>query len=627
MNTRLYWTIKKFFQKIVFDTKRLIYVLKEKFSKQCKLLHIQFDILKVVLWQIFLAIVFVLLLKKCDALLLSYLKLDSISLDMFKDITIGGMGIAGVILGLYCANISSIFSAKYSNVPSDLATLYQRDVITNSCINQIIRYIVVCSIFLFECVFKQPLGMASIIVLLFLTVQMVITFSVTGNRSYMLSDTFSVGDAKFQNLYNIIKKVSKRNIFTTDQSFQNHYKKIASHDVYILFEIGQYNANIPKNQNESMGLFMNKSVALLEFYWDKKQNIQYDSLCFEKKAQYPQWHATDDTEIRLALQTGTSIQPKMVTDNYWFENALLKVNQECLNKILRDDDILVLQQYFVCLQSLTLIAGEKRQCDYWGSVLKKIKISSWTVICKHLSSDDLDKENALSIVDIMCSNYVELILGITRYLSNLNVESVLHQCTTYSSFDQCDIQYVPYLNGEMCKRLFTQISAELSIENKKLTANWYIQQIVAKEIYQYIGIVIGTIEFSIKEVYEIGIQLNTENHCQAAATALSHVFEILNKSKRAILLIEKILIQLENKHIEKSILWQKVSTDSLVQTIQKIETNLPAVLIKCSVSDALDHWKNREDYPDFLGLCYNHVSEALIRSIESNDFERFKKNI
>lgn len=147
MNTRLYWTIKKFFQKIVFDTKRLIYVLKEKFSKQCNLLHIQFDILKVVLWQIFLAIVFVLLLKKCDALLLSYLKLDSVSLDMFKDIIIGGMGIAGVILGLYCANISSIFSAKYSNVPSDLATLYQRDVITNSCINQIIRYIVVCSIF------------------------------------------------------------------------------------------------------------------------------------------------------------------------------------------------------------------------------------------------------------------------------------------------------------------------------------------------------------------------------------------------------------------------------------------------------------------------------------------------
>ena len=141
----------------------------------------------------------------------------------------------------------------------------------------------------------------------------------------------------------------------------------------------------------------------------------------------------------------------------------------------------------------------------------------------------------------MCSNYVELILGITRYLSNLNVESVLRQCTTYSSFDQCDIQCVPYLNGEMCKKNYLpRFPSELSIENKKLTANWYIQQIVAKEIYQYIGIVIGTIEFSIKEVYEIGIQLNTENHCQAAATALSHVFEILNKSKRAILLIEKI---------------------------------------------------------------------------------------
>ena len=63
----------------------------------------------------------------------------------------------------------------------------------------------------------------------------------------------------------------------------------------------------------------------------------------------------------------------MVTDNYWFENALLKVNQECLNKILKDDDILVLQQYFVMSSKFDLIAGEKRQCDYWSSVLKKSK--------------------------------------------------------------------------------------------------------------------------------------------------------------------------------------------------------------------------------------------------------------
>lgn len=73
-----------------------------------------------------------------------------------------------------------------------------------------------------------------------------------------------------------------------------------------------------------MGLFMNKSVALLEFYWDKNKTFNMIHFGLRKKAQYPQWHATDDTEIRVALQTGTSIQPKMVTDNYWFENALLK---------------------------------------------------------------------------------------------------------------------------------------------------------------------------------------------------------------------------------------------------------------------------------------------------------------
>lgn len=45
---------------------------------------------------------------------------------------------------------------------------------------------------------------------------------------------------------------------------------------------------------------------------------------------------------------------------------------------------------------------------------------------------------------------------------------------------------------------------------------------------------------------------------------------------------------------------------------------------KCSGAFALAHWSKREDYPDLLGFCYNHICEALISSIERNDFETFE---
>ena len=91
------------------------------------------------------------LLAKCDGFLMDRFSLKPLLPDIVKDINIGGMGIAGVILGLYCANIASIFSAKYSNVPQNLARLFQQDIVTNSCIKQIVGYIVFCTIILLEC--------------------------------------------------------------------------------------------------------------------------------------------------------------------------------------------------------------------------------------------------------------------------------------------------------------------------------------------------------------------------------------------------------------------------------------------------------------------------------------------
>ena len=625
MNRKLYWVIRKYWRKCDFYIKRLTYTIREKLELHHNLAQVQVKIVKTMILQICSSLLLAFLLAKCDGFLMDRFSLKPLLTDIVKDITIGGMGIAGVILGLYCANIASIFSAKYSNVPQNLARLFQQDIVTNSCIKQIVGYIVFCTIILLECAVGLNLYLMTMIGLLLLTIRVVVTFSLAGNRSYVLSDTFSIADIKFRDLYNTVKNVSKHDLFTTDRSFQNHYRKVAANDISILREIGHYNMSIPRNQNRTMLLFMEKMLAFVELYWENKSKISFDSLWFDKKAQYQQWHLASDSEIRIALNTGTSIQPKERQHTHWFEEELLKINQECIEKFLKDDDVSMVQRYLINLCTISQTAGEWNQDLYWIHYLESVEAISKPVICRHLSNDDIDQEIALSAVDILCSNFTSLIVGINRRLSQIDIEELLQLCTTYSDWNQCDIQSIPYLNTETCRKLYIQINAELSIEKIRITPDWYIKQTVASEIYKSIGTIIDSITAAIKSVFDIGQQLQNEKYEQAAATALSHVFEILNKCRISIRYIEEILPRLKDKHIEDSIIWEEVSTALLHKEIKQIEEKLPAILIKCSVHYAVDHWKNREDSPDFLGLCYNHISEALIRSIERDDFQEFQE--
>lgn len=625
MNSRIYWNIRKQLVGLIFLMKKTIYKLIQKIDEYHGLSRMRTGVMKTLIRQIFASIIAALILYKFDILLLRRFALCPISLDMFKDIIIGGMGIAGVILGLYCANISSIFSAKYSNVPKSLARLFQQDVVTKSCIKQIVGYIVLCTVMLLECCLEFKLSIASVTGMLFLTVYTVVAFSVTGNRSYFLSDTFSIAELKFYDLINTIGKLTKRNILTSDPSFQNHYRKIADNDIAILSEIGKYNFNIPMNQNAAMLSFMERVLAIVEKYWESRNNIPFDSLWFEKEAHYKQWHNATESEIRIAISTGTTIMPIEIENVNWFEDKLLLLTQECFEKFIKDKDVSMLRNYLLALRSISQVAGKENRGMYWIDYLSKIQNEARKTFFDHVSNGDAEQEIILSAVDLLCSNYVCMVVGINQYVSSIELDKIFHTCTSYSDYSQCDIQNIPFLNTPECKKLYTQISAELSIEKVKITPDWYIEQTVAAEICKQIGIAIDTISVAVKNIFGIGQELQSEKYNQAATTALSHVFEVLDKCRISIQRIEALLTQLSAKHKDQTIIWNNVSTAKLHEELNDIEEKLPSMLIKCSASYAISHLSTRDAGPDFLGLCYNHVSEALVRAMETNNFKKFQE--
>ena len=193
--------------------------------------------------------------------------------SILVDIVIGGIGVAGVILGLYCSNMTSVYSSKYTNAPATISSVFQRDVVTNRCIKQITGYIIFCVIILFGCLIGISFSYVSIIALLFLTIRMIITFSITGNRMYQLSNTFNISDNLYPEIYSALRKISANNHFSNDPNFQNHYQKICTKQFKILQDIAAYNKDNPINQNPAMLSFINNNLALISVYWGVKEKI------------------------------------------------------------------------------------------------------------------------------------------------------------------------------------------------------------------------------------------------------------------------------------------------------------------------------------------------------------------
>lgn len=624
MNKKLYWIIRQHALNVVFTAKKgLFHIIVQK-DQADRILPLYFSVLKMAITQVFKGLFITWLITKLDAILLTKLKADAFNTDMFKDIVLGGMGIAGVILGLYCANVASIFTAKYTNAPQSLANTFRNDIVTNSCIKQIIGYIVICIIMLLECIVGTQLYWGIILVLLFLTIRMVITFSITGNRTYILSDTFRIADQHYARIVASLKKISNQKFFARDINFQNHFQKLCNKDLTTLLEIAKYNKDIPKSQNPAMREFMICNLLLVDYYWRIKRSIYYDSRWFCDKANYKQWHYASDSEIEIATRTGSPLSVDKERDIWWFEDIILEINQLCLKKILDDYDFETILGYLIQLTSMSKISSDAGTVTYWVKYLEEIQNAILVATEKIPSEKQKEFENTISsVVDTLCCAFMNVIVGINTSISSLDLNQEYKKARIIRKYSECKFEDNKYLNNRACERMYRQIGAEYAIEKTRITPDWFVEQTVAHQMYLSLVEVVDVLGKIAENILQLGKQLYEHNMIYSATVAFSHCIEMQSKCALAMSRLRNIIPILEGNHFEPSIVWEKVSLDCLEKKLYAVEAQVPSYLVKCCGIFALDHWERRENSPDFLGFCYNHLCEHLLRAIENDDIKKF----
>ncbi len=622
LNTRIYWRIRKIILNWIFHIKKIIfgYYNWRQSAKENK--SFRKILLNRVIDGFFKGLIWVVFFRALDTTLLKVLDISSVESNIFADVIIAEVGVSGVILGLYCSNISSVYSTRYSNAPEKIARAFQYDRLTVKCMKNIISFIIYGTIVLIELMLGWNVGYISGGALIIWSLVVVISYGIAGNRTYQLSDVFKVSDDAFVLLNRIVAKNLNRNIYSTDSNYQNHFSELAAKNIDLLKVIQKYGCSIDVKDNTSMLNFMCKNLVLLEQYWKVKKNISRDSFWFRKKGKYQKWHLANDSETSLALKTGTALKPKEEPDYYWFEDEIMSINHVCINYLVEKGDFESIYNYLVVFESICKTAIVNKEANYYVSQIDWLK----NIIQKIINKKKVDGSTAFAgIIEHISVLYLDIILESSKYFQNFNINSIYKSIQdAIDSGKRAD--RIKEIRGRDNIEIYKKILLEVYAEGHRITPDWLVKQYVAKEEYVYMNCLVDMVKEGIEHAYSLGKTFIDKKMYFEACILLTRFYEYESKLSNFYKFAQQKDTELKKCHLEKSDRWDDSRLSGVKEVFLECKKCLPELLLNCASEFAIRNWNDREDYPDFLGECYNHISEDAVEAIVNNDKKQFERD-
>ena len=625
MNRKIFWKLRKIILKIVFNIKRVIYRIIDFISGNSEYSSFGRMVVKASFFGIMKATIFVIILLWMDELVFKIGNVPKVDKNIFVSFVIGGISIAGVSLGLYCANIASIYSSRYANAPRSIAIAFQYDRLTRRCISAIVDYIIFGFLVTFATMLEFRIGWVMITIFIFWSIVVIVSYSIAGNRAYQLSDVYGVAADSNRILYRIISKRLNQKLFSTDANFQNHFQKVAERQIRLLKSIQKYGENINKSENldnSAMTEFMLNNLVTVKLYWMIKKNISRSSIWFRDKPKYPKWHFSSSTESSIALRTGTPLKTKGKHNLWWFEEELISINKQCLNNLFEQFDYVSIYTYITAFEKMCSTAIECKEANFYIAHVDWIKQE----LEKRMIPADVDgnERNAFAgVIEIVSLLYLDIILESSRAYHDFDLEKiVLKVIKAIDSGD--DAEKNEYICSRQDIDFYKKIITEVKVEGKRITPRWIIKQQIAKEEYVYLNSLLDIVREGMEHAFTLGKTLSEKKLYFEACIILTRFYEYESEFARFINIVKSRKEELESFQIDKALKWDEFRLDKLQNTISEWKKYVPALFFECSSHFALDNWENREEYPDFLGECYNRICEDAVEAITSGDIKQFE---
>ena len=535
--------------------------------------------------------------------------------------------VIGIFIGLYFTAVNSVLSDAYKLVPTDkLRTLVLKHTVRNGYINSV-AFLIALSLFLlgFSAIGKQPIHLA-IPILVIMTCIAVFAFIKLFIGVFRLSDPTTFFDPLYFDLQKWVKLATSNGKQWRNPSFQESYRNQAKERIDTMLAIAKMSSESKELRAESYPRMLRKMLIAVDRYYKDKPLIPSGSNWYVKKRQHKQWYLSNDSDLEMATQTGTTLNPNDVPDNTWFEDSMLNVFHDALSYDLEKNDYEAMYRKTLPLTDLYKSMGERWLIDdgkKWISKLADEAIAS-------ISSAEFDSEtqdvSSIGVADIVASLPISLELGFMVSINKLDVPS-LRTKLKQTNWTKQKSPYrfsLPLDTIKTLENIHDGARFEKSAGTRHKTKGWYVSELTLNNIDWFIYRQWNAIMELFESWYvKSGKSLSDSKKYNQSAAIYSRAVEQAWKLHNHLDKVKEITEQLrEGAKLDfNRPQWDWDKEQKRVSTFRSQAINGMADLIP---EMAKQEQTASLEIPDFFGGAVHFVGESCYDALAEGDVERFK---
>ena len=610
--------------------KMFFYIKREFFKKEKivkdtgnKLINICYELFKSLIYLLFISIV-IMTLWKIEKTLYNdfFIKWEFIksvvefSTDYCYQFLIASLGISGVLIALFYANLSGVFSAKYVNLDTSLAFEILKDKDNKRNINSMKNYIITNIVLLIFYIVGIRFNYLIISFFIIYTVRIIIVFIDLSNRIFYFTNLNFITRNECIELCDNSKKVQVNKRYFNSKEFQNYYKNRANKNIEKLNKLIE--TFIKDKDYNAIYLFEDTIISALYSYMLNKNKIPYDSMWFDEKYKQKSMLKIGNIEIVSYVNTGVIPNPEKVKNTNWIEEELFKLIGTGLENLIKADK---LGYAYEIIGKLDRVLANVQTSGHTSVIIKEeLKL------CEKINkSFNYNKENEFyiqAILEMEALFFMGVILKTDVYIKKCKniIEKIKYKKINYNHLLKYNLKI---FNNEKVRKVCEQLLLEKKIEGKVITGDRYIKEFLYALLYQEINdienVYISILDYLKSEVEK----MYKEQKYIATKIIIAKNIEIYNKVENSYIDIERI-----HKDIikyKKDFIWIDELPKNFEDKLKDYKLNNIMVAIK--LLGNLDFDKKEEDDSEFdiFGLVFYNAYLIANELLNNQDYERYKK--
>lgn len=534
-------------------------------------------------------------------------------------------GVAGVFLALYFTALSTVAANVYTTVPHDIRQLIVRDRLGNVYVKAV-AFLTALAVLLLA---TRALGLGPFRLappLLFAVGGYgIFSFIKLGQRAFYLADPTLLANNIASDAIDWTRRSTISGWRWSDANFQAHYRRGAVQCIDSLVSLTEISSRTAHLQGASRRRLVFNLVHTLHVYERDRGKIPLDSRWFGERYEHKQWYLVDGTELDLAMNTASSLTPKLVADNDWFEDRLLGAIESVAVMEAREGKI---DEVGLLAQDLPKLWDRFGNCWQielgvrWGARFTGVTVAELA----ESSSAEADEFPAMAvgISDALAMLPIWLELGFMRAIDALDVATLRTRLEgqDWSKPDRAYVFGLPPRAVSVLEDIRQNLTFERQAKSSSTAPNWYIAEIAmnstAWAIHDGFDAVLAHIEVWYAETAK---RLSEASLHEAAAAVDDRAYEVAWKLDRHIGDLRSVA---EALVVSRAGL--KRPEWDWDATAERIEAFRSSVITRMAASiPALKERVGSTEVPDYLGATVHRTGEACFEASAECDTSAFSK--